>query len=144
MQLGLNDIHPGVGDILKARLGSMLFNDHARPEDAQQRTVFAKRLKGLHWRVLGAGALGASVIGGTVALSGARGAAIGGLSFLAAFLSAIGTGVGSTLLATSGRNTEVSAEELRALATGLDLGKPETIYMEQSAPCWRRATTSRR
>ena len=34
------------------------------------------------------------------------------------------------LLATSGRNTEVSAEELRALSKGLELGKPETIYLE--------------
>jgi DNA repair exonuclease SbcCD ATPase subunit len=49
---------------------------------------------------------------------------------MGAYLSAIGTGVGSLLMTKFGRNTSVSAEELRVLSTGLELGKPETIYLE--------------
>ncbi len=130
MQLGLNDLHPSVADILKARLWSMRFNHHERPEDAGPRTVLAKRWKGLGWRIFGAALMGGTVVGGSVALSGAHGAAIGGLTFLGAYLSAIGTGVGSLLLTTYGRNTSVSAEELRALSAGLELGPSEMIYLE--------------
>jgi hypothetical protein len=49
---------------------------------------------------------------------------------MGAYLSAIGTGLGSLLMTKFGRNTSVSAEELRALSTGLELGRPETIYLE--------------
>ena len=66
----------------------------------------------------------------TVALSGANGAAIAGLTFMGGYLSAIGTGVGSLLIARFGRNTLVSAEELRALSTGLELGRPEMVYLD--------------
>jgi hypothetical protein len=130
MQLGLNDLHPCVADILKARMWSMRFGHDARPEDAGPRTVLARRWKGVGWRILGAAMLGGALTGGTVALSGAHGAAIGGLTFMGAYLSAIGTGLGSLLMTKFGRNTSVSAEELRALSTGLELGRSETIYLE--------------
>ena len=130
MNLGLSDLQPGVAEILKARMWSMRFNHHARPEDAGARAVLARRWKGLAWRILGAATLGAAITGGTVALSGANGAAIGGLTFMGAYLSAIGTGFGSVLMATFGRNTSVSAEELRALSTGLELGRPERVYLD--------------
>ncbi len=130
MELDLSNLDPGVADVLKARMWSLRFDHHARPEDAGLRIVLARRWKGLGWRILGAATLGGTIVGGTVALSGAHGAAIGGLTFLGAYLSAIGTGVGSMLTTKFGRNTSVSAEELRALSTGLELGKPEKVYLE--------------
>ena len=130
MKLDLSNLHPGVSEVLKARMWNMRFNHHARPEDAELRTVLARRWKGLGWRMLGAATLGAVVVGGTVALSGANGAAIGGLTFMGAYLSAISTGVGSMLMTKFGRNVSVSAEELRALSTGLELGKSEMVYLE--------------
>lgn len=130
MNLGLNDLPPRVAEILKARMWSMQSGHHARPEDAGPRTVLARRWKGLGWRILGGAIIGATLLGGTAALSGAHGAAIGGLTFMGAYLSAIGTGVGSVLLAKFERNTSVSAEELRALCTGLELGRSEKIYLE--------------
>ncbi|HLJ54901.1 MAG TPA: hypothetical protein VKT77_07650, partial [Chthonomonadaceae bacterium] len=130
MKLDLSSLHPGVADILKARLWSMQFNHHARPEDAGLRAVLARRWKGLGWRMLGAATLGGAMVGGTVALSGAHAAAIGGLTFIGAYLSAIGTGMGSMLVTKFGRGASVSPEELRALSTGLELGRPETIYLE--------------
>src|SRR5258708_24307891 len=105
MKLGLSDLHPSVADILKARMWSMQFGEHARPEDAGPRTVLARRWKGLEWRILGAAILGATITGEAVALSGANGAAIGALTFMGGALSAVGTGVGSTLMAKFGRNT---------------------------------------
>jgi len=130
MKLDLSNLHPAVADVLKARMSSMLFDHHARPEDAGLRTVLARRWKGIGWRVLGAATLGGAIVGSTVALSGAHGAAIGGLTFLGAYLSAIGTGVGSMMMTKFGRNRLVSSEELRALSTGLELGRSETIYLE--------------
>jgi len=130
MKLDLSHLHPSVADVLKARMWNLRSDHHARPEDAGLRAVLARRWKGLGWRILGAAALGGVVVGGTVALSGAHGAAIGGLTFLGAYLSAIGTGVGSMLMTKFGRNTPVSPEELRALSTGLELGRPEMIYLE--------------
>lgn len=130
MKLGLNDLHPSVAEILKARVWSIGFDHLARPEDAGARTVLARHWKGLEWRILGAATLGAAITGGTVALSGANGAAIGTLTFMGAFLSGMGTGLGSVLMARFGRNTSVSAEELRAFSTGLELGGPERVYLE--------------
>src|SRR5258708_23863001 len=69
-------------------------------------------------------------MGGIVAGSGANGAAIGTLTFMGGALSAVGTGVGSMLMSKFGRNTSVSAEELRALSTGLELARPEMVYLE--------------
>jgi hypothetical protein len=130
MKLGLNDLHPGVADILKARVWSMQSDRHARPEDVEMRAVLARRWKGLGWRILGAAALGGLITCGAVTASGANGAAIGGLTFMGAYFSAFGTGLGSVLMARLGRNTSVSAEELRALSTGLELGRPEMVYLE--------------
>jgi hypothetical protein len=130
MKLDLNDLQPGVADILKARLWGMRFSHNARPEDAGPRAVLNRRWKGIGWRILGAAAMGGAIAGTTVALSGAHGAAIGGLTFMGAYLSAIGTGLGSMLMVKFGRNKPVSAEELRALSTGLELGRPQMVYLE--------------
>jgi len=130
MKLDLSKLDPTVADVLKARMWSLRSDHHARPEDAGLRAVLARRWKGLGWRILGAAAAGGIVVGGTVALSGAHGAAIGALTFMGAYLSAIGTGVGSMLLTKFGRNTSVSAEELRALSTGLEMGRPDMVYLE--------------
>ena len=43
MKLDLSNLHPAVADVLKARMWSMRFDHHARPEDAGLRTVLAKR-----------------------------------------------------------------------------------------------------
>jgi hypothetical protein len=130
MKLGLNDLHPSVSEVLKARMWSLRFNHHSRPEDAGPRSVLARRWKGLGWRILSAAMLGAAITGGSVALSGANGSAIGALTFVGAYFSAIGTGLGSLLMTKFGRNTSVSAEELRVLSTGLQLGRPEMVYLE--------------
>ncbi len=82
------------------------------------------------WNILGAAVLGATVVGGTVAASGAHSAAIGGLTFMGAYLSAIGMGLGSMLLTKFGKNSPVNSEELRALSTGLELGDPEMVYLD--------------
>ncbi len=130
MQLGLNDLHPSVAEILKSRMWNSGFGHHSRPEEAGLRTVLARRWKGLGWRISGGAAFASAFTFMTLTASGANGAAIGGLTFMAAYLTAIGTGVGSILMAKYGRNTLVSAEELRALSTGFTLGGPETIYLE--------------
>ena len=76
MKLDLCNLPPCVADVLRARMWSMRFDHHARPEDAGLRAVLARRWKGVGWRVLGAAALGGAIVGGIVALSGAHGAAL--------------------------------------------------------------------
>ncbi len=130
MNIGLNDLHPSVSEILKVRVWGIGFDHHAQPEDTAARTVLARRWKGVEWHILGAVALGATIMWGTTTLSGANGAAIGALTFLGAFFLGMGTDVGSMLMARFGRNTSVSAEELRAFSTGIELGGAERVYLE--------------
>lgn len=130
MQIGLDDIHPRVGEILRARMWSLRFGHHARPEDAALRSVIARRWKGWGWRVVGAIPIG-GLLGTSLALAlGAHGGEVGAAAVMGAYFSALGTGVGSFLLPRFKRHVNVSAEELRALSTGLELGRPETIYLE--------------
>jgi hypothetical protein len=130
MKIGLNDLHPAVAEVLKARLWSLRVGPHLRPEDVGARSVLARRWKGWGWRVLGALPVGAA-LGATIAVaSGGAGGELIGAGFLGAYLSAIATGVGSLIAGRLGRNTAVSADELRALASGLQLERPETLYLD--------------
>ena len=52
------------------------------------------------------------------------------MAFMGAYLSGIGTGVGSLILARFGRKSEITPEEIRALADGMDLDRPQTIYLD--------------
>ncbi len=130
MKLGLNDLHSSVGDVLKARVWHLRLGHYIRPEDAGPRSVLARRWKGWGWRVLAAIPVGAAVGAGIAAGLGAHGGDLFGAAFMTAYFSAIGTGVGSLLLGRFGRNTSVSADELRALSSGLQLGRPETVYLD--------------
>jgi hypothetical protein len=130
MKLNLNSLQPDISEVLFARLWSLRANHHSNPEDAGARAVIMRRWKGLGWRILGAAAVGGAVVGSITALSGAHTAAIGGLTFMGAYLTAIGTGVASMAGTKSGKNAIVTAEELRALATGVKLGGPEMIYLD--------------
>jgi hypothetical protein len=53
-----------------------------------------------------------------------------GIGFMSAYFSALGTGVGSMLLAKFGRGGSVTSEELRALSTGLQLEQPQAVYLD--------------
>ncbi len=130
MNLDLSNLYPDVAEVLKARMLSLRFDHNARPEDAGARSVLAKRWKGVKWRILGGAVLGATIVGGTFALSGAHNAAIGGMSIIGGYLSAIGTGLFSVFSTKFGQNRFVSAEELRALSSGLELGGPEMVYLD--------------
>lgn len=130
MQLGLNDLHPGVADVLKSRVWHMSGSRNMRPEDIGALQVLSRRWKGWGWRVLAAVPLGAAVGAGIVALMGGRIEAMAGIGFMCSYLAALGTGAGSFVLGRLGRNKSVSAEELRALASGLQLGRSEAIYLE--------------
>jgi hypothetical protein len=101
-----------------------------RIEDVGARTVLSKRWQGWGWRILAALPLGAALGAAIAAAAGAPGEGMAGAAFLGAYLSGIGTGVGSLFLSRIGPRTAVTAPELRALATGLDIGKSETIYLE--------------
>ena len=95
MKLGLNDLHPSVADVLKARVWDLRMGHHARPEDAGARRVLARRWKGWGWRVLAAIPLGAAAGAGIASVLGGSGPPMAALAFMGGYFSAIGTGVGS-------------------------------------------------
>lgn len=128
-KLGLNDLHPAVADTLKARVWSMRVGHDARPEDAAARRVLTRRWK-VGQRILAAVPIGAAVGAGIAAALGAHGGQLFGVGFMTAYFSAVGTGVGSLLLGKFGPSRSVSAEELRALSTGVEFGQPEAVYVE--------------
>jgi hypothetical protein len=64
------------------------------------------------------------------ASSGGSGGSLVGAGFMCAYFAALGTGFGSLLMGKFGRNQAVTAEELRVLANGLDLERPEQIYLD--------------
>jgi hypothetical protein len=130
MEIGLKDLHPSVGDVLNARVWSMRMGHQTRIEDVGPRTILAKRWKGWGWRILAALPAGAALGAAIAAAAGAPGEGMAGAAFLGAYLSGIGTGVGSLFLSRIGPRTAVNAAELRALSTGLDLGRSETIYLD--------------
>ncbi len=130
MKLGLNDLHNSVGDILKARMWTMRFGHNMRPEDAGVRRVLTRGWKGWGRRVLTAIPIGALVGAGVAAALGGNGGAIAGAAFMTAYFGGIGTAVGSVLQMRFARNQAIDAEELRAISTGLQLGEPETVYLD--------------
>jgi hypothetical protein len=130
MKLGLKDLHPSVADVLRARVWSLRVGPNQRPEDAEARSVLGRRWKGWGWRILAALPIGAALGVSIVAASGGHGGQMAGAGFLGAYFSGIATGVGSLIASRLGRNTAVSADELRALASGLQLGRPETLYLD--------------
>ena len=129
-KLGLKDLHPAVAEVLTARVWSVHSSREARPEDAGARRVLGRRLKGIGWRILAAVPIGGMVAVGLVALSGAQGPPLPVAAFLGAYLSGLGVGVGSVLMSKFGSSTSVTAEELRALVTGVEFNKPMAVYME--------------
>jgi hypothetical protein len=129
MKLGLGDLHASVGDALKARLWHLRLGHDVQPEDAAARRLLASGWKGRAWKVLAAIPVGGLLGAGIAAAFGASGGGMAGVTFMGAYLSGIGVGVGSILLQRFARNPAVDAEELRALASGLELGVPETIYL---------------
>jgi hypothetical protein len=53
-----------------------------------------------------------------------------GMGFMGAYLSGIATGVGSVIAGRLGRRHSVTAEELRALSSGIDFPQPQTVYLD--------------
>jgi hypothetical protein len=130
MTIGTKDLHPSVGEVLLARAWSLRVGHMARPEDAGARRVIGKRWKGIGWRILAAVPIGAMFGAGVATLLGLPGEGVAGVAFMSAYFSGIGTGVGSLILGRFGRKTEITAEEIRALADGIELGRPQTIYLD--------------
>jgi hypothetical protein len=130
MKLGFKDLHPSVADILRSRMSNLRFGHNVRAEDAEAHTVIGRRWKGIGWRILGAIPVGAVLGAGVASLAGGHGGQLIGASFMSAYLAAIGTGLGSVVINRLGQNVSLSPEELRALASGLDLGRPEMIYLD--------------
>jgi hypothetical protein len=130
MILRLTDVHPKIADVLKAREWQLRFDRNSRPEDAGARQVLGRRWKVIRWRILAAVPIG-GIIGAAIAeASGAPSAGQIGIAFMAAYLSAIGTGVVSVLSSKLSKSHSIAADEMRALSTGLELGKPERAYLD--------------
>ena len=132
MKIGLKDLHPSVGDVLAARVWGM--RQMTRPEDAGVQQVIGRRWKGLGWRILAAVPIGAALGAGFVALIGGPPEAMAGVGFMGAYLSGIGTGVGSVIAGRMGRRHSVTAEEMRALSAGMDFPAPRPSISIPSAP----------
>ena len=130
MILRLTDLHPKIADVLKAREWQLRFGRDSRPEDAAARRVVGKLWQDIRWRVLAAIPIGGTFGAAIVAASGGNSSAMFGVAFMAAYFSALGTGLVSVLASKNSKNRPIPADELRVLSSGLELSKPERAYLD--------------
>ena len=132
-QIALIDLEPQIADKIKASANSIWGHHNHQPEDVSVRNVIMKRWKGKGWGVARPTILG-SLTGlgvgvGLGALVGHPGAMFG-LGFLGCYLSTLGTLFGSTLMRRNSVQTNMSAEELRAVMRIASLSRTEASYIE--------------
>jgi hypothetical protein len=130
MNVGLNDLHPAVGDVLKARVWQMSMDHQSKPEDAASRRLLAKRSKKVGWRIAAALPISALLGAGIGLLCGGHGEEIGIASGVTAYFGTLATVIGSVTAAKGSRNKSVAAEELRCLSQGVELGWSGKVYLD--------------
>ena len=132
-QIALKDLDSQIAEKIKASTNSIWGPHNHQPEDVSVRNVFMKRWKGKGWGVAGPTILGSLTglgIGvGLGALIGNPGA-MGGLGFFGCYLGTLGTLVGSMLMRRKSVETNMSAEELRAVMHIASLSLTEESYIE--------------
>jgi hypothetical protein len=130
MNLGLNDLHPAVGDVLKARVWQVSMTHQSKPEDVEPRRVLAKRSKRIGWRIAAAVPVSMLLGAGIGVLCGGHGEEIGIATGVTAYFGTLATVIASVAAGKSSRNKTVTAEELRSLSQGVELGWSEKVYLD--------------
>jgi hypothetical protein len=132
-QIALKDLDPQIAEKIKASANSIWGPHNHQPEDVSVRSVIMKRWKGKGWGVARPTILGSLTglgIGvGLGALIGNPGA-MGGLGFLGCYLGTLGTLFGSMAMRRKSVQTNMSAEELRAVMHIASLSPTEASYIE--------------
>ena len=132
-QIALKDLDSQIAEKIKASANSIWGPHNHQPEDVSVRNVIMKRWKGKGWGVARPTILG-SLTGlgvgvGLGTLIGHPGAMFG-LGFMGCYLGTLGTLFGSMLMRRNSVQTNMSAEELRAVMRIASLSPTEASYIE--------------